>query len=426
MTHSSSKGTDSSTGLLPPTPLVDDPLRHPASGTLHDAGFRLVRPLVAVPSSFQPGRVMIGTLLVAILMTLGGLWDGLLGAGQSASGVSAAQGSGNAAATSADAVPARTFAWVAAEVAGGVDGALMAVVRAEPRTALETSGRLLFRLPVLLWQDNRTLAIGYGLLALAASALCGGALARMAAMQSANGTRLPASEAMIFAWRRCPRLLGTVLLPLGLVLFLALLLLIPGLLLRVPGLNVLAALFQGLWFLVALIAAFALAGTLLALPLLPAAVACERDDAIEAVQRCVSYWLVRPLHLLAMLATSLIGIALGYVVVTWLASTAAGLSASTVGAWSPQAQATMIEPLGVARWEASRPSAAALGMDSASSGSSQGATARAATAVIGWWSRLLALIVAGWVVSAVMTCATQMYLAVRESADGQDPEEIEG
>jgi len=392
---------------------VDDPYRSAAGDPLLAAGQRLLRPFTAVVGAFQPGRLLIGTLFVAIVMPLGALWDRL----RTGPDWSTAGGSLAATRSAVDGSPIGTFAHAADFAAGALDRALEALVTVRPGAAVDASADLFLRLPTALWSLDRPFAIVFGLLALAVAALCCGALARMAAVQIATGTRLPASDALLFAGRAWTRIMGAALLPIGLVVLLGLLLLIPGLLLRVPLLNVAAALLQGLWLAVAVLAVFILTATILVLPLLPAAVACERDDAIEAVQRCVSYLLVRPIHLLAMAALAGVGMALGYAVVTWLASAASAFAAGTVGAWTPEARQAMLEPLGAAAWP--------IASTEAATGESTPALGGAALATIAWWGRLLAMAVAGWVVAAVVSCATQIYLCVRESADGQDPEEIE-
>lgn len=382
---------------------------------------RLLRPFTAAVGAFQPGRLLIGTLFVALVMPLGALWDRL----RTGPDWSAVTGGIAATRQGVDGAPIGTFAHVADVAVRSTSRALDAVVTLRPSDALDALGDLLVRLPLALWSMDRPFAIGFGLLLLAVAALCGGALARMSAVQIATGTRLPASEALRFASRAWPRLMGAALLPALLVLLVALVLMIPGVLLRVPVVNLLAALLHGLWIALAVLAVFIFTTTILVLPLLPAAIACERDDAIEAVQRCVSYLLVRPFHLLAMAALALVAIALGHLVVAWLAAAASAFTAGTVGAWSPWAREAMVLPHAEAGWTFAAGSADIAEGASNAPSASMPTFGAASSSTIAWWSRLLAMVAAGWVVAAVFTCATHAYVSVRESADGQDPEEIE-
>ena len=371
---------------------------------------RYVRPFKAIPGSFQPGRIALGVLLVAALMCLGGLWDGVMGHGRLGveSGVA---GAGE--------VPRGTFAISAEVVVQCVDRIASGVVGLRPVEVMDALATLWVRLPLALWRFDPAFLIGFGLISVAVASIFCGALARMSIIEAATGSRLPASEGLTFAVRAWPRLAGSVLLPMLLVAFVALLLLVPALLLRVPVLNIIAALFHGLSLLLSLLAVFVAGTTLLVLPLLAPAVAAERDDAIEAVQRCVSYLLVRPLHLALLAAGSIVAISLGYLVVSALASGTVLFAGASLDAWAPLMDRPLDARLGLFHWP------------SATGGVDQGAvdlgsTAALARRIVGWWELLLLAIVAGWMVSAIMSCAAQSYLAVRESADGQDPEEVWG
>ena len=66
-------------------------------------------------------------------------------------------------------------------------------------------------------------------------------------------------------------------------------------------------------------------------PLLVPAVAAENCDAADAMQRAYAYVLNRPLHLLGYSIVALVGLALGYVVVSLAAATTLNFTLGTVG-----------------------------------------------------------------------------------------------
>ncbi|MFA6132940.1 MAG: hypothetical protein WC869_02850 [Phycisphaerae bacterium] len=131
--------------------------------------------------------------------------------------------------------------------------------------------------------------------ALAAWALFGGAIHRIAALQFARDEKMSMSQALRFSSGKFISFFSAPLIPLGLILLLGLLLAIGGLVLNLWGVG---AFIAGLLFFLAIIAGFAIAFLIVGLvcgsSLMYPAIAVEGSDNFDAISRGFSYVFDRP------------------------------------------------------------------------------------------------------------------------------------
>jgi hypothetical protein len=234
------------------------------------------------------------------------------------------------------------------------------------------------------------------------TALMGGAISRIAALDFAQGVGLSWPEGMGYALGRWSSFAGSILGPLALVYGIALALAVGGwLLFSVGGVNIVGG---ALWF-VFLIASAIAAVIMLAMtlggPMLVPAVACEGTDAIDAVQHAYSYVFARPLRLLVYMAILIAQFIALFVVVTaaiWLIVHLAQHGASVwVGA--DAARVIKGEP-------------GLEGMDKLAAGA------------VRFWTGIPLLLATAFAVSYFWCAATVLYLAMRRICDGQDISEV--
>lgn len=236
----------------------------------------------------------------------------------------------------------------------------------------------------------------------------------MAACEFSLGTFLPWREAVAFAARRWPSLLGIGLIPcLGVSVALGCLAAFGGALLSLPYADVLGGIFYIIAILIGLIGAAIIVLTALASPMLIPAVVCEGTDALDALQRGFAYVVLRPLRLFgSMLVLAAIG--------AILAVTLSFLADRVV--WLADRGATLIpidhprEVIAEARGATETPDAT----DQAEPAAAPGPAARA----IAFWSDAIALALGGWMVSYICCAGTLLYLTMRRVCDGQDVEEL--
>ncbi|MEM7228675.1 MAG: hypothetical protein AAF432_07665 [Planctomycetota bacterium] len=272
---------------------------------------------------------------------------------------------------------------------------------------------LFINLPVNLWRASPTFVIFYGLFFLIVCSVGGGALSRMSACQNAQQERLRIRDALGFVRDSSNALVSAPLLPLITVAIAAAGLFGLGILMIAPGLNVIGSVLYGVALLLGCLLAFLLVGYAIGLPLLIPAVACENCSAGDAMQRAYAYVIQRPVHLALYYATALVGLAVGFAVVSVFASLTLNLTASIYGA--------------VAGSESPMSVVGGVGLfDLRTTGGVEqtGWTNVTAASVLGFWQRLIVLLVGAYVMSYLFSASTIAYLLVRRASDGQDVDEI--
>ena len=144
------------------------------------------------------------------------------------------------------------------------------------------------------------------------------------------------------------------------------------------------------------------------------AMATEDCDGADGQQRAYGYVLSKPLHMVGYLLIALIGLALGFFVVSLFATPALNLTPALYGYFWPEnpalAPATVVTVFG------------AIPMTPEEAGANWHQTAS------GWfinlWQTLIISLVWAYVLSYFFSAATTIYLLMRRACDGQDMEEI--
>ena len=429
--------------------------------------------LKAVGTSLQPGRLIIGLLVITVLIFGGQIWDTVVPGTVSARGLSGgeftehaldAQGQlrraarrwgGSDLASDAPTPTAREVLAMlsqakAKSIAEGeldqvktINRTMQQINAIRPRGAFEASVNVLgqnldqfvegasrgspgaiygaardtvYGLPSSLWHAGQCwfLCI-YGLFFMLVVGVGGGALARMEACQIAAEERLTMREAMQHALDHWWSFWMALVIPFVLAAVVCGILLLIGLVgMNLPVLNILTGLLYGLALLIGFLLVFLLLGYAFGCALLVPAVAVEHCDGGDAMQRAWAYLLNKPLHMVGYLAVGLVGLALGLLVVDTVAFLTVQWTAEVVGA------ATFNDVFA----EAGRVEAV---FDDPSSDASAGNAAWSTVwtaGLVSFWTLLVWYLVAGWIVSYIMAASTRIYLLMRLASDGQQEQLI--
>ena len=245
------------------------------------------------------------------------------------------------------------------------------------------------------------------LVLLSAFAFLSGGLCRMAAVHAGRAARLTPREGADFARRQALSLIALPVLPAIVIGTLVVIILAFALLLRVPVLNILSGLLFVVPLLVALLAAVLAMIAIAGFPLMPAAVAVEDCDAGDAITRASALVLSRPLDWLAVVATSIVVLAVGVLLVNGVLSLASfGLTAALAPIGGEVGRA-------LASGEASA-IAALFGPD------------RIVGILLELWMGFFAMIGSAYAVSLACDLATRGYLLMRARIDGENIATISG
>lgn len=287
--------------------------------------------------------------------------------------------------------------------AGAVGELYLEALALRPAGVVAAGGELLVGVPAALWSQDWPSVLLLGPPTLAVLAIAGGAIARLASLELAQGVRLAWPGALGFALSRWFGLTASLLVPLLFVLFLSGAIALAGWLLFVlPGVNVVGAVLLPVLLIVAIVAVVSMLIVALGWPMLPPAVACEGTDGIDAVQRVAAYVLHRPLRLALYL---LILLLLGIVLVALAGGIAGGAAmlVQNAAAWLLPAERAVV---------LSGSSAELEGVD------------RVAARIVGVWLNVLALLVSGVAYSYIFCAGSALYLAMRRIVDGQEVSDL--
>ncbi len=244
------------------------------------------------------------------------------------------------------------------------------------------------------------------LFALAVWSLCGGGIARIAALQFAQHRGPSLREAMGYSIRKFGSAFSAPLLPVAFIFVFWLACLIVGLIGRIPGIGETVA--GVLWF-IPLLCGIALAVILLFIaagwPLMICTVSVEGTDGFDGLSRSYDYLLSRPWYALSLVLAML---AYGSIVIVFV------LGVATLG-------------VNLAEWGVSSgmDDAAVQGLTSGSPPvleSNPVVPEASETSLFGrtavtFWLQLLALLLWGFVYSFFWSSATIIYFLLRQSAD---------
>lgn len=308
--------------------------------------------------------------------------------------------------------PRGTFEATALHVTDAFSDLISAIVLVEPRAFFDAVEDLYLHMPEALWPDHKAFTIVYALVLVVVLAFGGGALSRMTACEVGLEEKLRGQDGVDFAMGSWRSLLFSLLLPLLIAAALAGLLVLGGWLLTLPWIDVLGGVLYGLALLAGFGVAFLIIGYALGFSLLVPAVACENCDAADAQQRAYAYVLGRPLHLLGYGFTGLIGLAIGFVVVSFIASLMLNFTAGLIGVWSDNSAFTTAG--GAALFNLT--------------GDTMALHLLWHSQVAGWfvsfWRTVIVGLVGGYVFANYFSGSTIVYLLMRRACDGQEITEI--
>jgi hypothetical protein len=141
--------------------------------------------------------------------------------------------------------------------------------------------------------------IAFGIILLAVTSIAGGAICRIAALQTARDEKPGLTESLQFSIQRFSNFFTTPLAPLGIIIFCGVFLALLGLIGNIPRLG---ELIIGIFILFALIIgaliAIVLIGSVAGCNLMFPAVAYDGSDCFDAISRSFNYIYARPWHML--------------------------------------------------------------------------------------------------------------------------------
>jgi hypothetical protein len=281
----------------------------------------------------------------------------------------------------------------------GVDALASGAIHASPLQAVAAW----YALHIGLWraaiQESPIVSIVLLLLLAPIIGVCGGAISRSVAVDTAASLAIGFRESLAFSLRRWLAFTFAVLIPLIFVAMLCVLLLAIGAAtLFAKGVDVVGAVLFGPMLIVGILISLLLVGFAAGSSMLIPAVSAECTDAADAVQRVYAYMLGRPGRLLLYAGLLILIGVVAFMFVTWLTESSAELTARLSTAALPDARfSDLFDP---------------------------GPNNSTATTIILSWVWLLRIIVAGWVASYFFTSGTLMYLLLRRINDQQDIREI--
>ena len=243
-------------------------------------------------------------------------------------------------------------------------------------------------------------------------ALFGGGIARLDALDTGLGRKPTAWDGLEFAWANIGRLVGAILVPLVIVLFLAGLLAVVGIPFNLPVLDVVGGILYVIPIALALICAILLLGYPILAPMLLGSVAVERADAGEAIQGAWGSLFAKPGHFLLLLIISTISFALSLAVVDTVVVLAMDVAATSWGGFYQGEATRMAGGFELLDFTFQPPEGMATG------------TANAADAFIGFWETVLVAAVLGYIFSWTASVGTRLFLGMRLIADRQSPSVI--
>jgi hypothetical protein len=300
-------------------------------------------------------------------------------------------------------------------VGAAFSGLMKGVVRCSPDQVAAEGKTLLIEIPLAVWDRHRLFGIVYALFGVIVIGLGGGALSRMTAAQVARQERISLRAAIDFALARPAVHVMTPLLPLMIMGVFALCIMLLGVLFRLPWhLGWLGGIAYGLALVLGLVVVILglayVAGFLMLLP----AVACENCDSAEAQQRSFAYVLGRPAHLAWYVLVALVGLAIGYLLISIVAVALLDGTSAFVGLLAGDTPALAASG-GVSVFDLRQQSVLpvhAVRID------------RINAELIEFWQTVVLCVVPAYVLSYLFAAATRIYLLMRRACDGQSLSEI--
>lgn len=281
--------------------------------------------------------------------------------------------------------------------------------------AIGALGLMVCTLPAWLIKTHPWFFGIYAVYAFALTALFGGAITRLQALQACRDLRQTPVAGLRFAAQRYLWLVLAPLIPLLMAGVVALLLAVAGsVLFNVPVLEIVGGVLYGPALVLGLIIALVLIGLALAVHVLYPAIATENADAFDAISRAYNYVIGRPVRFLVYGLVSLVYFALAYLLVSLVLAATIWATNAALGAWTFTEAAE-----GVTRFDA----LVALAQDQTVPDD-----VSATVGVAGWiaklWTTLLLMLLPAFAVSFYFCASTWIYLLLRRSADGVEFDDV--
>ncbi len=235
------------------------------------------------------------------------------------------------------------------------------------------------------------------------SAVFGGALTRMAAMNLGREESIGVRDALRFTRQRFGSYLAAPLFPLIALAFISIPLVIAGAIMRSDMGATVVAIAWPLALGVGLLGTLFLLGLLFGWPLMAPAISSEGTDSFDAVSRAYSYVHQRPLHYLLYAVVATLISALGAILVGYFAQAVVFLTAWLVS-WGAGNERIFGELHAGGVWP---------------SGS-----APLAVKAIAFWNGCVRVVALGFGMSYFWTASTAIYLLLRRDADGAELDQI--
>ena len=311
-----------------------------------------------------------------------------------------------------EARPRGTFEATARHVTDGFRTLVSTIILVEPSQFFAAGEELFLEMPKALWRDHKPFMIVYALVLIVVLAFGGGALSRMTACEVGLEEKLRGQDGVDFAIGSWRSLLFSLLLPLLIAGALAGVLVLGGWLMTLPWIDVVGGLLYGLALLGGFGVTFLVIGYALGFSLLVPAVACENCDAADAQQRAYAYVLGRPLHLLGYGLIGLIGLAVGFVVISFIASLMLNVTSGLISVLSDNSAFTTAGGASLFNL----------------TGDTMALHVSWHSQVAGWfvsfWRIVIVGLVGGYVFANYFSGSTIVYLLMRRACDGQEITEI--
>lgn len=256
----------------------------------------------------------------------------------------------------------------------------------------------------------------YLLYAFLLTALLGGAITRIAAVEACTGHRIAAFDALRFTVRHYHWIVLSVLLPVLLVFGLGLVMAIAGMVLfSVPVLNVLGAVLFPLFLLVGLAVALLLIALALSVPVMMPTVVIEQADAFDTVSRAFNYSVGQLWRTLFYNAVMVVFGAVTYLLVGLVLFLTLYVTHVLVGWWS----------LGATSFEVLLPPPKLGRLIADPVWDRLGFSGKTAAAILLVWVKLLVFFLPAYAFSYYLSAQTWIYLLLRRAADGVWFDQIE-
>lgn len=289
---------------------------------------------------------------------------------------------------------------------------------AEPRDQLMLPWRAYVTLPkrLIAGAPITTLVIGPIVLSIYLTML--GAISRISACELAQGQSLTWSEGLKFTIPRWRSLLGAIIGPLVIVWLIAAALVLGGwILMHVPYLNIIGGLSYPLFLIGGFLATIILIGYAFGHNLFIPAIACEGTDAIDAIQRGYTYFLAKPIRLIAYTLCGLTGLLVTVGIIAIIARWTIGFAAEGAAVWAGPDGRIMV-------WYATFEAIPGLFGVTHATQDTPLKTWAAGAWLIRFWTTIPILLVPASFFSCGMSVCTAIYLGMRRICDGQDWAEI--